>query len=141
MLLKYKCLFFSKFFRLFLVTCDYDDEAETPELEMARVREPEIIKAKLETEDISLNNSASSLKETFSQAMLHSELYQSLPKYIFQSEHKPLERVKKVYEETRVQQQRELDMDSSMGDCELSEYPIEHIEQQEHALQRQLSIK
>lgn len=121
-------------------TCDDNSDDE---IESCRVREPELsAKQSTETtEDIKRDTSNNSLKETFSQAMLNSELYQSLPKYIFQSDHKPLTKVKSIYDETKVQQQRELEMDDSLGDCELSEYPIEHIEQQEHAFKRQMSIK
>jgi len=125
----------------FLVACDFGEENELPDLEMPRIPNHDTVTHKPECENIDLNNSVNSLKETFSQAMLNSELYQSLPKYIFQSDHKPLELVRKVYDETRVQQQREIDMDSSLTDCEISEYPIEYIEQQEHALKRQMNLK
>ena len=85
------------------------------------------------------NPPAHSMRETLSQAMLNSNLYQSLPKYIFQSEHEPLQLIKDLYEESKQQQNKGIEMDN--GDCELSEYPIEFIEQQQHALQRQMSIK
>jgi len=116
----------------------------TDEIEAPRVHEPHpIIPTKTDTEIVHKSNSSQGLKETFSQAMLHSDLYQSLPKYIFQSDHQPLQRVKTIYDEAKCQQQREIEIDESFGDsdCGLSEYPIEHIEQQEKALKRQMSSK
>lgn len=96
-----------------------------------------------EKNSIHKSDSSSGLKETFSQAVLHSDLYQSLPKYIFQSEHEPLQRVKSHYDEAKVQQEREIEMGDNidMRHYDDTDYPIEHIENQQKKFIRQMSIK
>jgi hypothetical protein len=73
--------------------------------------------------------------------MMHSNLYQSLPKYIFQHEHETLKKLKSHYDEAKVQQEREIEMDNDLINFDLSEYPIQMIEEQQKALQRQMSLK
>ena len=79
-----------------------------------------------------------SLKPTLSEAMMKSNLYQSLPKYIFQTEHAPLKMVNNILHNVQEQQTKE----SMISDpCEVSEYPIEIYEHQQHAIERHMSIK
>lgn len=80
------------------------------------------------------------LKVTLSQAMMNSNLLNQLPKYIFQSEHERLKSVKHILDEVKEQQSRDNDPLASSGG-EVSEYPIEYYEHQQHALQRHMSIK
>lgn len=74
--------------------------------------------------------------------MLSSNLYNSLPKYIFQSEHAPLDKVKEILDEVKEQQNRdsEVHMVNGVG-YEVAEYPIEMYENQQHAIERHMSIK
>ena len=81
------------------------------------------------------------LKPTLSQAMMNSNLYQSLPKYIFQSEHAPLGKVNEILNEVKEQQNRDSEIHIVNGDYEVAEYPIEMYEHQQHAIERHMSIK
>lgn len=78
------------------------------------------------------------LRPTLSQAMMNSNLLNSLPKYIFQSDHEQLTSVNKYIQDLKDQEARE----SSAGlnaACEVSEYPIEFIEHQAHVINRHIS--
>lgn len=68
--------------------------------------------------------------------MMNSNLLNSLPKYIFQSEHERLTSVNNIIKDLKEQQDRE-----HMVACEVSEYPIEYIENQAHVINRHISIK
>jgi hypothetical protein len=116
-----------------IVSCKYSDESEEDSQRSRSDSPPEVIKEK----------EPAFIKTTLSQAMMNSNLYQSLPKYIFQSEHAPLERVKDILNEVKEQQNRESDIinTTTNGDYEVSEYPIEMYEHQQHAIERHMSIK
>lgn len=83
------------------------------------------------------------LKTTLSQAMMNSNLLNSLPKYIFQTDHSRLTSVNNIIKDIKEQQQQshETVVDLANGGCEVSEYPIEFIENQAHAINRHISIK
>jgi hypothetical protein len=88
-----------------------------------------------------LTEKASSLKQTHSEAMMNSHLLNSLPKYIFQTDHgSKLKSVKSILKEVEEQQNRE-ENGVSFGLSEVSEYPIELYEHQQHAIERHMSIK
>ena len=72
--------------------------------------------------------------------MMNSNHLNQLPKYIFQSEHDRLKSVKHILQEVQEKQNRENDPLEN-GGGEVSEYPIEYYEHQQHALQRHMSIK
>lgn len=83
-----------------------------------------------------------SLKQTYSEAMMNSQLLNSLPKYIFQSNHARLTSVTPFINE--IKEQKNLDgssADFQKSNDEVSEYPIELIENQKHAIERHMSIK
>jgi hypothetical protein len=84
-------------------------------------------------------NNNKTMKPTLSQSTMNSHLFNSLPKYIFQSTHAALKSVNSILEEAKEQQRREAAINAS--EVESMEYPIEYIENQQHALQRHLSIK
>ena len=116
------------------VSCKYSDESEDSS-QRSRSDSPPEVKQEKEPKII---------KTTLSQAMMNSNLYQSLPKYIFQSEHAPLERVKDILNEVKEQQNRESQDIHTVGSGdygEVSEYPIEMYEHQQHAIERHMSIK
>ena len=113
-----------------------DEEIEVPKI---TTKSEEFVKESLPA--IQKSNSTHTLKETFSEAMMHNNLYQSLPKYIIQNEHETLKKVKSHYDEAKVQQEREIEMENDMINFDLSEYPIQMIEEQQKALHRQMSIK
>ena len=77
--------------------------------------------------------------------MMNSNLLTSLPKYIFQSEHERLTSVKNILNDLKEQQAREsannAGADELLNGGEVSEYPIEHIENQAHVIHRHLNIK
>lgn len=82
------------------------------------------------------------LKQTYSEAMMNSQLLNSLPKYIFQSNHARLTSVTPFINE--IKEQKNLDGSSAsfpISNDEVSEYPIEIIENQKHAIERHMSIK
>lgn len=85
----------------------------------------------------------SGLKPTLSQAMMNSHLLQALPKYIFQSDHESLKSVNNILKEVKEQQNRDdrIGNIGNIGGGEVSEYPIEHYEHQQHAIERHMSIK
>ena len=57
----------------------------------------------------------------------------SLPKYIFESDHSQLKSVESVLKKIS---------SDAFDDCgEVSEYPIEYYENQEHAIQRNISVR
>lgn len=65
--------------------------------------------------------------------MMNSNLYQSLPKYIFQTEHAPLTMVNNILHNVQEKQAKE----SMINDAgEVSEYPIEIYEHQQHAIEQ-----
>ena len=72
--------------------------------------------------------------------MMNSHLLNSLPKYIFQTDHSSLKCVKSILKEVQEQQNRE-DNGVNFGLSEVSEYPIELYEHQQHAIERHMSIK
>lgn len=116
-------------------SCKYSDEEESlGGSSRSRSDSPPELKEK--------TGDSNSLKPTFSQAMLSSNLYNSLPKYIFQSEHAPLDKVKEILDEVKEQQNRdsEVHMVNGVG-YEVAEYPIEMYENQQHAIERHMSIK
>lgn len=88
---------------------------------------------------LSTSPSSGGLKQTISQAMMNSNLLNSLPKYIFQSDHARLASVKNILKESKEQQNREENLTNNFG--EVSEYPIEFYEHQQHAIERHMSIK
>lgn len=82
------------------------------------------------------------LKKTYSEAMMNSQLLNSLPKYIFQSNHARLTSVTPFINE--IKEQKNLDGSSAnfqIPSDEVSEYPIEILENQKHAIERHMSIK
>ena len=88
-----------------------------------------------------LPKSGHGLKQTFSEATMNSHLLNSLPKYIFQTDHAALKSVANIINEVKEQQSRDAAMNIIDSECEVSEYPIEFIENQQHAIQRHMSIK
>ena len=86
------------------------------------------------------NKGTGGLKQTHSEAMMNSHLLNSLPKYIFQTDHSSLKSVKNILKEVEEQQRRE-DNGLLGGITEVSEYPIELYEHREHAIERHMSIK
>lgn len=128
---------YSQIFQI-IVALSLDDEEEV-EVPKINNESEEFVTENLPA--IQKSNSTHTLKETFSEAMMHSNLYQSLPKYIFQNEHETLKKVKSHYDEAKVQQEREIEMENDMINFDLSEYPIQMIEEQQKALHRQMSIK
>lgn len=91
--------------------------------------------------DSGTNIADGGLKQTVSQAMMNSNLLNSLPKYIFQSEHSRLKSVTSILKEVKEQQSRDAALQSITDQCEVSEYPIEFYENQQHAIERHMSIK
>ncbi|CAF0741436.1 unnamed protein product [Brachionus calyciflorus] len=85
------------------------------------------------------NGSNGGLKQTYSEAMMNSQLLNSLPKYIFQSNHARLTSVTPFINE--IKEQQNLELNDKAIDGEVSEYPIELIESQQHAIERHMSIK
>ena len=83
------------------------------------------------------------LKPTFSQTTMNSHILNSLPKYIFQTDHAALKSVTNILNELKEQLSRDEDFDqiSTPTIYEVSEYPIAFIENQQHAIQRHMSIK
>lgn len=79
---------------------------------------------------------AGELKPTFSQITMNSHLFNNLPKYIFQSEHAALKSVAKFKDQQKNDPLNHLNLG-----YEVSEYPIEMIESQQHALERHMSIR
>lgn len=83
------------------------------------------------------------LKPTLSQAMMNSNLLNSLPKYIFQSDHEQLTSVNKYIQDLKDQHGNDSSADLNSADlnsaCEVSEYPIEFIENQAHVINRHIS--
>lgn len=81
----------------------------------------------------------STLRPTLSQAMMNSNLLNSLPKYIFQSDHERLTSVNEIIKDLKEQQERQQNLTDTA--CEVSEYPIEYIENQAHVIKRHMNIK
>lgn len=73
--------------------------------------------------------------------MMNSNLFNSLPKYIFQSDHERLSRVTNIIKDLKEQQARESSADLNFDAGEVSEYPIEFIENQAHVINRHMNIK
>ena len=89
-----------------------------------------------------LGSASDGLKHTLSQAMMNSTLLHSLPKYIFQSEHSRLKSVTSILKEVKEQQSRDAALQQAANtEFEVSEYPIEYYEHQQHAIERQLNSK
>lgn len=90
-----------------------------------------------------INGSGGGLKPTLSQAMMNSNLLNSLPKYIFQSDHEQLTSVNKYIQDLKEQQAAHnsstADLNELGSACEVSEYPIEFIENQAHVINRHIS--
>jgi hypothetical protein len=69
---------------------------------------------------------------------MNSNLLNSFPQYIFQNEHERLESVNKIIEE-----QKKNDDESRLetASCEVSEYPIEFYQNQQHIIDKYMSNK
>jgi hypothetical protein len=91
---------------------------------------------KVQRENLSNNGD---LKSTPSQTMLNSNLLNQLPHYIFQSDHASLKSVKNFLNEVKMQNNPDAALNNS--NYELSDYPIEYIENQLHAIERHMSIR
>ncbi len=58
----------------------------------------------------------------------------SLPKYIFETDHTQLKSVDSIL--------KKIQLTEPFDDCgEVSEYPIEYYENQQHAIERQMSVR
>ena len=87
-------------------------------------------------------NAAAKLKPSKSQAMMNSNLLHSLPKYIFQSNHSGLKSAERLVK--KVKEQQTSKDDATVGaesEFEVSEYPIEFYENQQHAIERHMKKK
>lgn len=73
--------------------------------------------------------------------MMNSHLLNSLPKYIFQTDHARLTSVANILKEVKEQQSRDGALNTINDLGEVSEYPIEFYENQQHAIERHMSIK
>jgi hypothetical protein len=121
-----------------VVSCDFEDELNDTVSDEKR----EFHSTSNNSNDESTNNlSGHTLKPTLSEAMMNSNLLQSLPKYIFQSDHEPLKSVKSILRKAKEDQAKDETPDIVNNGYELPEYPIEIYEHQQHALQRHMSIK
>jgi hypothetical protein len=124
------------------VSCQNDEDEEADKLNMSN--EDNQSDNSMSTDNSTAsgsNENGGALKETISQAMMNSNLLNSLPKYIFQSEHSRLKSVTSILKEVKEQQSRDAALQSTTSECEVSEYPIEFYENQQHAIERHMSIK
>jgi hypothetical protein len=88
------------------------------------------------------DNPTAKLKPSKSQAMMNSNLLHSLPKYIFQSEHSGLKSAESLVKKVKEQQTSKDDPTvGAESECEVSEYPIEFYENQQHAIERHMKKK
>jgi hypothetical protein len=140
------------------VNCSFE-EAEDEEEVVMKTRQQQLLLESLsqpasssnDTSTLSTDSGSSeatggsardSLKPTFSQATMNSHLLNALPKYIFQTDHAALKSVSTIIAEVKEKQSRE---DESLNrvnsEYELGEYPIELLENQQHAIERHMSIR
>lgn len=101
------------------------------------------VELKESSDGVEATDDSHKLKQTHSQALMNSTLLHSLPKYIFQSDHDRLERVKDIMKDLKGNRNQSSESLSELinNDCEVSEYPIEYYENQQHAIHRHMSIK
>jgi hypothetical protein len=130
------------------VSCQDEESESGDEVLSEKVNDDDEIKSDKSSSSLSSSNNDSGtniadggLKQTVSQAMMNSNLLNSLPKYIFQSEHSRLKSVTSILKEVKEQQSRDAALQSITDQCEVSEYPIEFYENQQHAIERHMSIK
>ncbi len=121
-----------------VVSCNYEDELNDTVSDEKREFHSTLKNCNDESND---NAISYTLKPTISEAMMNSNLLQSLPKYIFQSEHEPLKSVKSILKKAKEDQAKDETPDIVNSAYEPPEYPIEIYEHQQHALQRHMSIK
>jgi hypothetical protein len=83
------------------------------------------------------------MKPTFSETTMNSHLLNALPKYIFQTDHAALKSVSTIIKEVKEKQSREEadSLNRVNSEYEVGEYPIEFLENQQHAIERHMSIR
>jgi hypothetical protein len=123
---------FKPFFFLYLVYCRED----TPDSDDSYLNNNSIINgnhSQLLTASSSPTSTNSNNNSKLSPLATAKFDLNSLPKYIFESDHSQLKSVESVLKKIS---------SDAFDDCgEVSEYPIEYYENQEHAIQRNISVR
>ena len=82
------------------------------------------------------NNRTDSQKE---EIRMNFDALNSLPNYIFESNHNDLESVENIMKQVKLQENHDIELCKT--DYEVSEYPIEYYENQQHAIERHMKKK